>query len=101
MEWRTARRGGARIRSGRGRRGGGAPPLAAREDDVVDALGPYGREQRLQPQRDQVDAGDGDRHVAACGDSRVDERVEEVDEAVAHGRPANEYGGHGPGTRSS
>jgi len=91
----------ALIRIDASRQGGAGPPLTARENDVVGALGPDGREQRLQSQGDQVDAGDGDRHVAAGGDSRVDERVEEVDEAVAHGRRANEYGGHGPVTRSS
>ena len=84
-----------------GRGGARTPALAARKGEVVGAFGADRSEQRLQPQRDEVDAGDRDRHVARGGDSRVDERVEQVDEAVAHGRRANEYGGHGPVTRSS
>ena len=50
---------------------------------------------------DEIDTGDGERHVTARRDSRVDEAVEQVDERIAHGSFANVYGGQGPEMRSS
>src|SRR5262249_45977900 len=74
-----------------------------------DAIG--GAQERREPQVDQIDARDAERHVAVGHHALVEELVEDVEDgrlgrqnpigggerlACHHGASTNEYGGHGP-----